>query len=349
MVQFPVSSLVSSEALVLFREELALCRLERTEQVLIITDPSTNPNYVAACFGAALSFGAEVVQVVVPSVEGTPAPVSKRISDRPVPYQHIINLMKQMDFVADLSSRGFLHSERQVEILSQGTRMLRVREPIECLQRLFPTLENQRCVEASANILGGGTRFHVTTSAGTDFTVDRGSAPVFKQYGYAERRGRWDHWPTALAALAPDEPTARGTIVLVPGDFAASRYIQAPVHLAVEGGRLTRIEGGLDAVLIRDHLARGQGTDADRISHIGWGCDRRARWDALDRYEAYHQGGAEVRSVAGGVVIAFGSNADMGGRNRTQLHLDLGIRGARFIIDGRPVVDGETFLVSELC
>jgi len=37
-----------------------------------------------------------------------------------------------------------------------------------------------------------------------------------------------------LAALAPDEPTARGTIVLSPGDFWASRYIHAPVRLAVE-------------------------------------------------------------------------------------------------------------------
>jgi 2,5-dihydroxypyridine 5,6-dioxygenase len=348
MVQFPVSPLVSSEALVLFREELVLCRVERTERMLIVTDPSSNPNYVAACFGAALSLGAEVAQVVVPSVEGTPDQVRRRIAERPVPYRHLIDLMQQMEFVADLTSRGFLHSERQVEMLAHGARMLRVREPIEALQRLFPTPENQRRVEGSARVLGGGARFHVTTSAGTDLAVGRGAVPVFKQYGFAEARSRWDHWPTALAAVAPDEATAQGTIVLAPGDFAGSRYVYDTVRLAVEGGRITRVEGGLDAVLIRDHLARGQGTDADRISHIGWGCDRRARWDALDRYQAYHQGGAEMRSVYGGVVIAFGSNADMGGRNQAQLHLDLGIRGARFAIDGRPVLDGHQFLVDEL-
>src|SRR5207302_5223344 len=231
-----MSPLVSSEALILFREELMLCRLKPAEQALILTDPSTNPNYVAACAGAALSLGAEVVQVVVPLVEGTPGQVSRRIVERPVPYQHIIDLVQRVDFVADLTSRGFLHSERQAEMLSRGTRMLRVREPIECLQRLFPTPENQRRVEASAHLLGGGRRFHVTTGAGTDLFVDRGDAPVFKQYGYAEQPGRWDHWPTALAAVAPDEASARGTIVLSPGAFAGGGYIRETAHLPVEGG-----------------------------------------------------------------------------------------------------------------
>ncbi len=348
MVQFPVSSLVAAEALVLFREEFALCRLQRTERALIISDPSTNPNYVAACFGAALSLGVEIAQVVVPTVEGTPDQISTRVAERPVPYQHIIELMKHMEFVVDLSSRGFLHSERQVEMLSRGMRMLRVREPIEELQRLFPTEDNQRRVQASARVLADGAQYRVTRGGATDLAVGRGATPVFTQYGFAEAPGRWDHWPTALAAVAPDEQTAHGTLVLAPGDFAGSRYVHDTVHLTIEGGRITRVDGGLDAVLIRDHLARGQGTDADRISHVGWGCDPRSRWDALERYEAYHQGGAEMRSVYAGIVIAFGSNADMGGRNRAQLHLDLGLRGARFAIDGRGILDGHEFLVSEL-
>jgi 2,5-dihydroxypyridine 5,6-dioxygenase len=348
MVQFPLSPLVASEAAVLFREELALCNLQGKEKVLIITDPSTNPNYVAACFNAALSFGTEVAQIVVPLVEGTPDMMSRRVAERPVPYQHIIELMQHVDFVVDLSSRGFLHSERQVEMLSHGMRMLRVREPLECLQRLFPMRENQERVEASARVLEGGRRFQITTPAGTSLLVDRGDRPAFKQYGYAESPGRWDHWPTALVAMAPDEESAEGTIVLSPGDMAGHRYVVDPVRLTVEGGRITRIEGGLDAALLRDHFDREHGSDATRISHIGWGCDRRAKWDALDRYSAYHQGGAEMRSVAGGVVIAFGSNADLGGRNRTQLHMDLGLRGARFAIDNQPVVADEQFLISAL-
>jgi 2,5-dihydroxypyridine 5,6-dioxygenase len=168
------------------------------------------------------------------------------------------------------------------------------------------------------------------------------------QYGYAEARGRWDHWPTALVAMAPDEESAEGTIVLSPGDMAGHRYVVDALRLTVEGGRITRTEGGLDAVLLQDHFQRERGSDADRISHIGWGCDPRAKWDALDRYGAYHQGGAEMRSVAGGVVVAFGSNADLGGANRTQLHMDLGLRDARFLIDDRAIADRRQFLASEL-
>jgi 2,5-dihydroxypyridine 5,6-dioxygenase len=348
VVEFPLSPLVAGEAAVLFREELVLCGLRGQEQAVIVSDPSTNPHYVAACFSAALSLGAEVVQVVVPVIEGTPAMVSRRIAERPVPYQHVLEFMKGVDFVADLTARGFLHSERQVEMLSCGMRMLRVREPLPCLQRLFPLRANQERVEASARVLERGRQFAVTTPAGTDLTVARGDRPAFQQYGYAERRGRWDHWPTALVAMAPDEDSAAGTIVLGPGDMAGHRYVVGPVRLTVEAGRIVAIKGGLDAALLRDHFAREPDSDAARISHIGWGCDPRARWDALDRYRAYDQGGAEMRSVAGGVVVAFGSNADLGGRNRTQLHMDLGLRDARFAIDGRPVVDRQQFLASEL-
>lgn len=349
MVQFPLSSLVGAEAVVLFREELLLCNLRPSEKVLIVSDASTNPHYVAACFGAVLEIGAEVAQVVVPYVEGTPEMTARRRVEKRVPYEHIIDLMKRMDFVADLTSIGFLHSERQIEMLSQGTRMLRVREPIEVLQRLFPTREIKARVEAGARVLGASRRLRVTTPAGTDLSVDRGDRPVFMQYGFADLPGRWDHWPTAQVVLAPAEDTAAGTLVLTPGDIIGHRYAGSPVRLTVEHGRITGMEGGgFDVVLLRDHFARGRESDADRISHIGWGCDPRARYDALDRYAHYHTRGAEVRGVYGAVTLAFGSNADLGGGNRTPLHLDLGFRGARFLLDDRPVLEREAFLIPEL-
>jgi hypothetical protein len=55
-----------------------------------------------------------------------------------------------------------------------------------------------------------------------------------------------------------------------------------------------------------------------------------------------------VRGVYGAVTVAFGSNADLGGANRTQLHMDLGFRGARFALDDRPVLEREEFLIPEL-
>jgi 2,5-dihydroxypyridine 5,6-dioxygenase len=348
VVQFPISPLAAAEAFPLFRWELELCRLEASEQVLIVTDPMTNPSYVTACLGAALSLGAEAVQVVVPLVAGLQDQATRRVIERPIPYRRVLDMMKRMDLVADLTSRGFLHSEHQVEMLSEGMRMLRVREPVDNLRRLFPTHANQARVEASARLMEQGRRFEVTTEAGTDLVVERGDRRVFMQYGYAERPGRWDHWPTALTAVAPLEESAHGTIVLRPGDWAANRYITSPVRVTVREGRMVEIGGGKDAMIMQDYLAREMGSDADRISHIGWGCDPRAKWDALDRYRQYHAGGAEARSVLGGVVIAFGSNADMGGANRTQLHMDLGVRGTRLSIDGRPILESEQFVAEEL-
>jgi 2,5-dihydroxypyridine 5,6-dioxygenase len=95
-------------------------------------------------------------------------------------------------------------------------------------------------------------------------------------------------------------------------------------------------------------IERGGGGDARRLSHIGWGCDPRADFNGVDLYGRDGGGGADVRSVYGSVVIAFGANNDLGGTSASSVHVDLATRVASVEADDRPVlVDGE-FEVPEL-
>lgn len=356
MVEFPESRLVVADILPLFKAELELCRASAGERAIVLTDPATNPNYAAACLGALLLAGTEAVQVVMPSQPAAASEIRSELRAANIvgaqSHEFVVELAGRAALVVDLTIGGMLHSMRQLEILKEGTRMLRIREPVDCLRRLFPTEANRDRVAASAAILQPARRFRIMNDAGTDLRAASAERPVLMQYGFAERPGRWDHWPTALVALAPKEDSADGSIVLSKGDTilfgAGGKYVEEGVRLDVRGGCVEEIQGGTEAVLLREFFVRAADEDARVISHIGWSCDPRADWMALDRYRGLGAGGAEMRSVFGAVVIAFGSNADLWGRNRTRAHVDLGLRRARFAVDDRLVLDNGKFLAPGL-
>ncbi len=90
----------------------------------------------------------------------------------------------------------------------------------------------------------------------------------------------------ACCTRFPNEGSAEGTVVIAPGDIVIlpyCRYVTDPIHLEIRGGHITSIEGGLDAVLMRDWLAEGQTGAGDRdpyaVSHLGWGLNPQCRWD----------------------------------------------------------------------
>ena len=84
---------------------------------------------------AAKDLGAEVFQIVQPVV---PLDLGKGVG-RAVPTRLITETLKQADFVVDITTGGMLYSNEQNAILSSGTRVLRVREPDDCLLRLLPS------------------------------------------------------------------------------------------------------------------------------------------------------------------------------------------------------------------
>ena len=231
--------------------------------------------------------------------------------------------------------------------------MLRVREPAAALARLFPEDSVIDRISRSAKLLEQSGELRFRSSAGTDLRVRREERPVLRQYGYCARSGDWDHWGTALTTFSPPEDAADGRVVLAPGDVffltaTTGIYVEQPVSLEVSDGAITSVQGGRDAQLLEQMLRANGDLDAGRISHVGWGGDPRADWNALMLYAGQGGGGADLRSYCGGVVIAFGSNVDMGGHNTTSFHMDLAFRAMSVELDSRPVLDAGQFTVEEL-
>jgi 2,5-dihydroxypyridine 5,6-dioxygenase len=337
----------------LARAELELCRVSTDETVVVFSDTSAKPELAAALLGAASGLGSRAALVTLPSIEapvGGGAGTQRAGIDGP-----LLELTKQADLVIDATRRGFLHSTIQRDITASGTRVLRVREPADVLARLFPTSETMRIVERSADILDAGDRLDLQSEEGTKITIRKGRRSVQAQYGFTADRGRGDHWGTSLVAVAPLEAEAEGVLVLAPQDIVflsatVGVYVTERLVLRVEGGAIVAIEGGRERGLLEGLLGGANAVAARRISHVGWGCDARADWTALERYRGLDGGGADVRSLLGGVVVAFGANSDMGGENVTTVHVDLAFRNTSFSVDGEEIVDRErlTFLEPEI-
>ncbi len=73
------------------------------------------------------------------------------------------------------------------------------------------------------------------------------------------------------------------------------------------------------------------------MSHVGWGLNRDARWDAMAFYDKRDCNGTELRAFAGNFLFSTGAN-EVAGR-RTLGHFDLPMRHCSIAVDGHVVVD----------
>lgn len=337
MIRFPTTANAAADLVGLFREGLKQSRLQAGETAIIYCDTLTNPNYPAAFLAAAKDLGAVAFQIVQPAIPAETGQGPGRAKPSPL----IGEAMKSADLVVDVSIGGMLYSMDQDAILAAKTRILRVREPDDCLLRLFPNEDVRARSRRGGERLAAARRIRITSPEGTDLVMDKADRRIHLQYGMAEEPGRWDHWPTGMVCTTPVEDTVEGTLVVGRASliFPFERYVAEPMTLKFQKGVVTSIEGGADAITLREYLWSSAETNRRRLAHVGWGTDHRARWDVLSFRGADGGGGAEARSIYGGVLLALGENRDLGGQNAASVHCDIALRRARMELDGVAVVE----------
>jgi len=327
----------------LFQEELQLCNLQPGEVLAVVSESGTRPEYIEASLGAAQALGARVFHVALPKTHRQDVPFAYREqagSNRRSGLATAVRALKEADLVIDLTVEGLIHAPERSEILSRRARMLTIIEPPDILHRCFPRPDLRRRVERAAQLLEQSRTMRVRSEAGTDLTMTVAGVPIITQYGYTDQPQRWDHWPSGLVAAYPIEGSTNGTVVLDVGDivFPFKRYIQSPVQFIVREGFIAEIRGnGLDADLLRDYFASWRDREAYATSHMGWGLDETARWNALALYDKSEIIGVEPRSFYGNFMFSTGPNRYA---NRfTQCHLDMPMRHCTVHLDDQPVIE----------
>src|SRR5690606_26764828 len=325
-----------------WKHVLTLSNLQAGQTVTILTSAATHPQNLSTALIAAQSMGAVVNRLDLPPVNG-----AKALSRDSLAYlgttpltgnRAAIAALKESDLVLDLMT--LLFSPEQHEILQTGTKILLAVEPPEVLARLVPTEADRARVKRAAARLSQAREMTVVSAAGTDLRCPLGEFPAISEYGFVDEPGRWDHWPSGFVLTWPNEGGANGTIVLDRGDILLPQkcYVAEPVRLTVENGYATRIEGGVDAELLREYVASFKDPEAYAISHIGWGLQPRAHWTTLGLYDREATIGMDARAYEGNFLFSLGPNNEAGGSRTTACHIDIPLRRCTVRLDGVDVV-----------
>ena len=325
-----------------FVRVLELCKVRPGEACAILSETQSRALNVHLAELALARLGATVFHVVVPSKpQDAPVPVrSTGASNALADQTAAIAGLKAAGLVVDLTVEGLLHARELPEVLSGGARVLMIsNEHPDALERLVPDPAMEPRVKAAVKRARAAKEMRVISAAGTDLTVDMRDATTAGVWGWCDRPRTVAHWPGGIVVSFPRADSVNGTLVLDAGDvnLTFKRYLERPVRLAIEADYVTRIEGeGADAEMTRSYLAAWGDREAYAVSHVGFGLNRKARYEALAMYDRADTNGTELRAVAGNFLFSTGAN-EFAGRF-TAGHFDIPVMRTTIAVDGVEVV-----------
>ena len=336
-----VQSINSAKLANLFRQEFELCRVKRDETIALLSDQGTRREYIAASFAAAEALGAHIYEMCVNNV-----PNWTKVGIPTVgAAKGTVDALKASDLLVCFHVPLFTTWLKEVR--GAGTRVLMVIDHPDDLEQAMAPPGLKEAVVHAADRLRAAKQMRIVSDAGTDLTISVGEYPVMHQYGYADEPGRFDHWGAGHVHTFPSEGGANGRVVVSPGDMVVlpyNRFVVDPIELEIKDGMIQSIKGGLDAKLMRhwldDNRRHTEDHDGYYVSHVGWGLNPQARWDALalngddpDRTQA------SARGFAGNFLFSTGPNSEGGGKRNTKAHYDVPMRDCTITLDNQCIIE----------
>ena len=288
------SEAVDRRAVEVLARQLELCRAAPGRPATVLADDNTDPTLLTVAVQALTQIGAQPNTVLLDE-----QPLGESIAD-PTAF-------RSPDIIVNLLDG---ETEAVEAMVSPNARVLSVVAPTTGeLRGVVPHTGLSRRVKRGLDLLDAGQELHVGDDKGTNLRIGLQSARRWIHDGLATVPGKVAEWPRGMIGTAPALGTAKGTVVMSPGDIwlPMGWYARSSVVLTFEGGRMVGIEGPQSETdAIRAHLASVGTSSAYRLDavEIGLLWIDRARRPAL-----FEPGFAESFGVAdryGHVVIATG-------------------------------------------
>lgn len=325
-----------------FVQTIERCAIKSDESVIVLTEQQTRADLTALAELALAQLKCQYCRVTVPTPPAVAGPLIRSSGASIALTNQLIavDALCKSDVVIDLTVEGLMHAAETAQVLKSGTRIMNIsNEHPEVLSRMLPDDDLQRSVKAAVKQLRAARVMTVVSEAGTDLTVSMENASTVGVWGWTDRPGTLAHWPAGLVVSFPAAGSVNGRLVLDAGDLNLTfkRYIESPVTLPVKDDYVQSIEGsGADTALMKDYLASFDDPAAFATSHVGWGLNPWARYEAMTMYDRSDTNGTELRAVAGNFLFSTGAN-EFAGRF-TRGHFDLPVMGCTIALDGDVVV-----------
>ncbi|MGE3988310.1 hypothetical protein [Pseudorhodoplanes sp.] len=325
----------------LFQREFEMSAVKGGETIALVSDLGTRREYIQAAFAAADSLGADAYEMCVNSIPGWTKVGVPTIGK----CKGTLDALSQADLIVIFHVPLFARWLKTV--MDKQVRVLMIIDAPDDLEQLMSPPGLKEAMKYAESLYKKAKRVHVTSEAGTDLTWTCGEYPVMTQWGYADEPGHFDHWGAGHIHTFPNEGSAEGTVVIQPGDIIIlpyCRYVTDPIRLELREGHITKIEGGLDAKLMRDWLNDGKSSEDDRdpfaASHLGWGMNPQARWYWMALHGSQpERARAAARVFPGNFLFSTGPNSQGGGNRTTRGHYDVPMRDCTVSLDGRTLID----------
>lgn len=317
-------------------------KLKPEEQALVVTDTRT-AEYMSA---------APLVQATLAACQYVGAETHLlTFTTRSQPNQQlpavVAAAMREADVVFTLPTMSPNHTDAVQQALTAGTRILGLGAASifgpkgDVKYRLMPKSQaeldemaglTRRVTEA----LEQGRRAHFTTQKGTDLWLDIGQLQAKGLTGICDRPGDWQILPCGHLGTGITPGTARGVIVVDGSIAPVYRPVKEPVILTVEGGVISRVEGGPEA---EEWLAAARALadpTAFNLAELGLGTNPKARLCGTPH---------EDERIMGAVHIGIGNNTFFGGTIKAPWHVDANILNATVEVDGRVIVEDGVYKI----
>jgi 2,5-dihydroxypyridine 5,6-dioxygenase len=327
-----------------FGEVFAKCAVKRGDTAAILSETQSRALNVHLAELALLRLGVRPFHLVVPTPRNRhPVPVrSTGASEAIGGLEPVVSALGQAGFVVDCTVEGLMHAPETPKILKAGARILVIsNEHPEALERMAPDAKLEAQVRQAAKRLRAAAHMRVTSDAGTTLDIDLRGASTVGVWGWTDRPGTLAHWPGGIVVSFPKSNSVNGTLVLDRGDvnLTFKRYLEAPIRLTLNNDFITNVDGeGADAELMRTYLAAWGDREAYAVSHVGFGMNPAARYEALTLYDRRDTNGTEIRAVSGNFLFSTGAN-EFAGRY-TAGHFDIPVMRTTILVDETLVVRG---------
>ncbi len=250
-----------------------MCNIKKGEEVLIYAD-----SYVDRMLADSVAEAAYLAGGIVSLVQ-----YDTRSRPDMEPPRSLREAMKAADVVIELAWMYLLHTRALEEALASGARFA-------CLTMTTPDIM-KRCIgsidfysgvlafgEAITQMLRKADEMRVTTPAGTDFSCsirDRLIDDAAKRiYGPGELS-----FPGGQVSWYPSPDTIHGKMVFDGSIWPPEGIglIKTPIELTIESGRVTAVEGGGDAQILKRWFESWDNPHIYDLAHLSYGLNPGAR------------------------------------------------------------------------